>query len=283
MSSLLTGMQATDLRTAERNWHDEFYRRQQRRDFLVPRSIQNRYLNPPPEPAFHLEQMFRLIGDVRGKRVLYFGCGDDNSTILLALKGAEVWAFDISVEAVQLQRNMALANAVANNLRLFVCSGDELPLRDHAFDLVFGAAVLYHLPDRLAAVSQELFRITRKEGFAIFSEPFLRSRLLRCLRRMAPVATVVSPGERPLTDDDLAPFRRHFCVHTFPFHLLARLDRWLCRGRLEEMPQWRRAAVLFVHKMDRWLLRMPFMARFAGVLVLKMEPLGGMAPSRVAG
>src|SRR5262245_55968807 len=69
------------IRQLEKHWHEEFFhsRRTERSDFVVPTEIRNRYLQPPKRPLFHYEELFRLAGDVRGKNVLVFGCGDDNS------------------------------------------------------------------------------------------------------------------------------------------------------------------------------------------------------------
>src|SRR4051812_8665841 len=104
-------MQAS-IQQAEQKWHDNLYASRPERDLVVPLSVRTRYLNPPREPRFYLECLFNLVGDIADKRVLVFGCGDDTTTVLLALKGAEVWAFDISSEAIRLQEKMAVANDV---------------------------------------------------------------------------------------------------------------------------------------------------------------------------
>src|SRR6266850_789952 len=55
-----------------------------------------RYLNPPLDTPFPLEYAYALLGDVRGRTVLDFGCGSGQNSLLLARRGAEVIGVDIS-------------------------------------------------------------------------------------------------------------------------------------------------------------------------------------------
>ncbi len=54
------------------------------------RDIFERYSNPPPDTAFPLEYLFHVVGDVRGRQVLDYGCGDGGDSTLLAARGAFV-------------------------------------------------------------------------------------------------------------------------------------------------------------------------------------------------
>ena len=47
-----------------------------------------RYGNPPSDTWFPLEYTYRLLGDVRGQRVVDFGCGSGANSVHLALRGA---------------------------------------------------------------------------------------------------------------------------------------------------------------------------------------------------
>ena len=55
-----------------------------------------RYLDPPADTWHPLEYSFHLLGDIRGKTVLEYGCHDGANTVVLALRGAEVKAIDNS-------------------------------------------------------------------------------------------------------------------------------------------------------------------------------------------
>ncbi len=156
---------------AEQNWHDVLFASREQRDLVVPPSIRTRYTFPSRKPRFQLEFMFTLVGDGRGKRVLVFGCGDDSTTVLLALKGAEVWAFDLSEQAIRLQDKMARANGVQDRIHLVVCAAEEFPFAENSFDLIVGAAILHHIPDHLADLPPQLVRSLRRNGRALFVEP----------------------------------------------------------------------------------------------------------------
>jgi SAM-dependent methyltransferase len=265
-------MQAS-IQQAEQKWHDELYASRPQRDLVVPDSIRNRYLSPSRTPRFSMESLFSLVGDVRNKRVLVFGCGDDNTAVLLALKGAEVWAFDISEEAIRLQEQMARANDVQNQIRLFVCAAEEFPFTESSFDLIVGTAILHHIPDHLAQLPSQLIRALKRTGRALFVEPLVLSPALGRLLAWLPGHQEISPGERQLTCDDLNHFTKCFHLSPHYFCFLARLDRFILNEPLEVAPIWKRFMIQSIHLVDGVILTIPFLKRLAGVAVLELSPL----------
>jgi ubiquinone/menaquinone biosynthesis C-methylase UbiE len=110
-----------------------------------------------------------LLGDVSGKRVLEYGCGDGRLTVRLARSGAWVSAFDISGSSVELTRRRAEANGV--RVEAVEAAAERLPYADETFDLACGRAVLQHLDvDRARG---ELQRVLKLGGKAVFAEPLL--------------------------------------------------------------------------------------------------------------
>jgi SAM-dependent methyltransferase len=257
---------------AEQNWHDVLFASRQQRNLVVPPSIRERYLFPSRNPRFQLELMFKLIGDVQGKRVLVFGCGDDSTTVLLALKGAEVWAFDLSEQAIRLQETMARANGVHHRIHLIVCAAEEFPFANSSFDLIVGAAILHHIPDHLADLPSQLTRTLRRNGRALFVEPVVLSRTLGRLLAWLPGHQDISPGERQLTPEDVNHFSKTFRVTSHLFCFLARADRFVLTGPLETASIWRWCLIHALHWGDRAILSVPFLKRFAGVAVLELSP-----------
>ncbi len=257
---------------AEKEWHERLYGGRGQRELIVPPEIRKRYLDPSGPPLFHKELMFRLVGEVMGKRILCFGCGDDVSTILLALKGAQVWGFDLSFGAIRLQREMAVANGMEDNVHVVVSGAEELPFPAEFFDGVFGTAILHHLPDALPAVAEELARVLKPGGIALFAEPTVRSHMMRRLRSLFPAWQDISPGERQLTDEDFRPFGKSFDLEFSFFLVLSRLNRFVLQGPLEYAPPWKRSVVYSLAGLDYLLLGIPFFRRFAGTVVMKARP-----------
>jgi SAM-dependent methyltransferase len=220
----------------------------------------DRYRNAGVETAFPLEYAFALLGDVRGLSVLDFGCGSGENTMLLASRGARVLGLDISAPLIELARQRLDVNGLAGTAAFVVGSGHDVPVADASIDAVFGIAILHHLD--LAAASQEVHRVLRPGGRAIFQEPVRDSRLIRAIRACIPYqAPDVSPFERPLTTAELDTFgkpfvRRRTRAFALPFVRAAHTFHPLRR---------------FVHVAYRGdagiLRRVPQLTRFAGIRV----------------
>src|SRR4051812_37789049 len=80
-----------------------------------------RYQDPPADTCYPLEYCYHLLGDVRGKRVLDFGCGSGENTILLSRRGAHVYAMDISESLIKVARQRLAINGFGSDVR-FLCS-----------------------------------------------------------------------------------------------------------------------------------------------------------------
>lgn len=178
-------------------------------DLLLDETQVARYLNPPADSCYPLEHSYYLLGDVRGRTVLEYGCGDGLNTVVLARRGARVKALDISPELINVARQRLIANGVTADVEFIVGSAHDLPLPDDSVDVVFGMAILHHLD--LALSAAEVHRVLRKGGRAIFQEPVRNSKLINFLRGLIPYqAADVSPFERPLTDQELAKYAEGF-------------------------------------------------------------------------
>jgi SAM-dependent methyltransferase len=220
-----------------------------------------RYLQAAADTPFPLEYAFHLVGDVNGKTVLDFGCGSGGNSVLLALRGARVWGLDISDSLLRLARRRLAANDV--RAALLVGSAHELPMPDASVDLVFGIAILHHLD--LDRVGQEVRRVLKPGGRAIFQEPIRNSAAVRAVRRLIPYrGDDVSPYERPLTTAELQRFgaglaRGRSRMFALPHVSVARA-----------VPPLRRT-IDACYRLDRQLLQaFPRLAKFAGIAVFEL-------------
>lgn len=190
-------------------------------DLLAYPKDAERYLNPPADTVHPLEYAFHIFGDVKGKTILEYGCGDGVNTVLLANRGARVIALDLSPELIAVAKQRLLKHGITTGVDLIVGSAHNLPLPDNSIDVVFGIAILHHLDLELS--SNEIQRVLKQNALAIFQEPVRNSPLLRFVRKLIPYqAPDVSPFERPLTDRELENFAadcssyksRPFCLPT---------------------------------------------------------------------
>ena len=165
-----------------------------------------RYLNPPSDTAFPLEYAFWLLGEVRGKTVLDFGCGSGENTVPLVERGARVIGIDISPELIALARQrLALAKLEAT---VQVGTAYDTGLPDSSVDVIFCIALVHHL--NIEQVLKEMHRILARNGKIILSEPIRFSPSYSRLRNLLPARSDVSEYEHPLTRAEFAAINKSF-------------------------------------------------------------------------
>ena len=220
-----------------------------------------RYRSPPETTAFSLEYAFHLLGDVRGKTILEYGCGDGLNTVVLADRGAKIIALDISAELLDVARKRLEVNG-CGGVDLLLGSAHSLPLPDESVDVIFGMAILHHLD--LESASREVLRVLKKGGRAIFEEPVRNSKIVARLRKLFPQRAEVSPFERPLTDKELRQFAGACRYEGKTFQLLL-------SSLASLVPRWKAQAFKFSARTDARLLRLcPPLAYYGTIKVFEM-------------
>jgi SAM-dependent methyltransferase len=119
-----------------------------------------------PEGWFYNEMLempatLGLLGNVKGKKILDFGCGSGIYAKLLTKKGAVVKGFDISPEMIK------IAKRENPKLDLKVGSGYDIPFNEK-FDVVLASLVVHYLKD-WDRMLKEVKRVLKKGGYFIFS------------------------------------------------------------------------------------------------------------------
>ena len=107
------------------------------------------------------EKELRLLGDVRGRRVLELACGAAQNAIALAKWGARVTAIDISPRQLQHARRLVSREGV--DVALLRGDMESLGFGDGAFDIVLSSFGWEFAPD-LAACFAECHRVLRAGG-----------------------------------------------------------------------------------------------------------------------
>jgi SAM-dependent methyltransferase len=217
----------------------------------------------PPSNAY--VYALQRLGDVCGKTILDFGCGDGYLSVILAKRGAKVVAFDISQASAQLAKKRTTANCTEESVRILRASAFTLPFKDRSFDHVIGIGILHHLWFDLREVSKEISRVLKRDGTAVFQEAFGNSWLLRAMRRWIPVEVEgnADTEQRQLRYSDIVSLSEIFKeVRIKEFQIFSRLDRVLKLG----------GVIRFLHISDDWLLaKCPWLRRFARMIVLELQ------------
>jgi SAM-dependent methyltransferase len=148
------------------------------------------------------------LGDVRGKTVLDLGSVKGENIIPLLERGAHVIGIDISPDLIAIaQTRLNDANLEAS---LMVGSAYETGLPDESVDTIFCIALIHHLDVKL--VRDEIWRVLRKGGVIIVSEPVRFSKGYAWVRSLLPAREDVSEFEHPLTREELALMTQPFSV-----------------------------------------------------------------------
>ncbi len=113
----------------------------------------NEYLEMPAS--------LELLGDLRNKKLLDYGCGSGIYAKILKNKGAKVKGFDISEEMLKLAKK--------NNpdIEFKHGSGYNIPFKEK-FDIILASLVVHYMKD-WNKMFKEMNRVLKKEGIIVFS------------------------------------------------------------------------------------------------------------------
>ena len=118
-------------------------------------------------PLIPGEKEFRLLGDVRGKRLLELACGGAQNAIALAKWGARVTAVDLSSK--QLSHARRLVESEAADVALIQADIERLTMfADESFDAIISSNGIEFVTD-LDSCLLEWHRVLRPGGIAVIS------------------------------------------------------------------------------------------------------------------
>lgn len=170
---------------------------------------------------------------IEGKVICDYTCGTGIYGVLLALLGAEVYGFDISSEGIKIAQLRAKVNGCENNTHFLVMSADNLRWDDEMFDYVFGPEALHHTA-KYEKADEELYRILKKGGKAVFRESLGHNPLIELFRKIIVLLKGASEaGETNLTYEEIYRIGKKFSsVRTYEMSLFFMVKR-LFRGNFD--------------------------------------------------
>ena len=190
-------LDSSDKVKRERLFHNEWAKSIRLDELLVREAFE-------APTAIENQHALKELGDLKGKKVLDLGCGAGESSVYLALCGAEVYACDIAEEFLKVAGQLAGKHQV--RLQLFQAEASQLPFENDFFDRVYGNGVLHHV--ELLPAAKEIRRVLKKEGKAVFIEPLPYNPVINIYRHMA--RDVRTEDERPLSFKQLGQMKDSF-------------------------------------------------------------------------
>jgi SAM-dependent methyltransferase len=196
-----------------------------------------------------------------GQRVVEYGCGPGSAAFGLAAAGVEVTGIDISPVAVEQAR--ARADELGLDVTFAVMNAEALELDDGTFDGVCGSGILHHLDLRRSF--DEVARVLRPTGSAVFLEPLGHNPAIRAYRALTP--KLRTDDEHPLVLADLELAGERFSTVDPTFHQLL----WLLSVPLRGLPGGSRLAGILERCDDRLFAAVPRVRRHAWTTVIRLR------------
>ena len=127
---------------------------------------------------------WRIIGDVKGLKILDYGCGNGWLSVQLAKTGAEVCGIYISGELIRQANELKERHGLSNGISFHEMPAENLTFPDAYFDIIAGSAVLHHT--EVPAALRNIARVLKPGGRAVFIEPMNQNLLLKIWRTLTP-------------------------------------------------------------------------------------------------
>lgn len=160
----------------ERAYHEDFAKRHQEKiNQPVPLDI----IQPGPRRPWNgywTAYDFLMAESVAGKRILVPGCGFGDDAIRLAKLGAEVHAFDLSPDLLEIARERATGMSVTG-ICFKIMPAEDLRYQNDFFDLIYFNDILHHV--NISRALAEARRVLKPEGKIIANELYTHSLLQR--------------------------------------------------------------------------------------------------------
>lgn len=116
------------------------------------------------------ENKIKLLGNVKGKRILEVGCGGGQSSIALAKKGAICIGIDLSKEQLTFAEELAKKEKV----KIKFVKGNFQNLtkyfKSNSFDIAISAFAFQYSPN-LKKLFKEIWKVLKNKGLFVFSMP----------------------------------------------------------------------------------------------------------------
>ncbi len=238
----------------EKDFHDERYLSES-----ASRSAASKYYRLKRE--FDLRYLDVINERSQGKKVLEIGCGPNINTPHWVDSAAECHGIDLSEVAIE-QAWQRLGKR-HKKVHLAVMNAESMDYEDDYFDVVCGKGIIHHL--NTASAYQELARVLKPGGVAVFIEPLGHNPFINLYRRLTP--KMRSEDEHPLLISDIKMASDWFDSVSAEYqHISSILSVFLPGDRLKS------ASFSFLNAVDKGLMRViPALEQYSWLVLMKLE------------
>lgn len=202
-----------------------------------------------------------ILGDSGQRSILEYGCGKGSAAFDLAAKGAHVTGIDVSSVGIAEAQAQGHALGLQDKLSFQQMNAEALSFEDASFDLVCGSGILHHLD--LDGAIEQILRVLRPGGQAVFFEPLGHNPLINLYRRLTPAMR--SADEHPLSMADLQKIGSRFSSSEISYFGLFTLLAAALRPGPDS------SLLHILEALDRIVLRRPALQRHAWIAVLSLR------------
>ena len=148
----------------------------------------------------HYMHEFYPFKNCKNKKILEIGCGGGIDSMEYSRNGGNVWATDLTDEAVEFTKGRIERNNF-KNIKVEKVSVKDIPYEDNFFDIVHVMGILHHITDVDIGV-KEILRVL-KPGGSVYAMFYNKNSLLYYHSIMYLRGVVDGEFERGLTEEDL--------------------------------------------------------------------------------
>lgn len=239
----------------EKKFHDDYFTDHS------PRDRENEFYDNLSKNVI-LDELFADLPELKNKRVLYYGCGENISILdRLVAAAADVTCFDLSEVALRKIRSKY------PNAKLAVIDAHSLALKNGQFDIILGRGILHHLDIPVAMA--EIRRVLTDSGIAVFIEPLGINPMISLYRALTPSSR--TKDEHPFHFRDITAIQSNFTSCTCRYYFLMTLIPIVMKRFLNKINRFEDAFRLF-NEYDKWLFRIfPFLQYMAWIGVFRLS------------
>lgn len=204
----------------------------------------------------------RVMELSRDARLLEYGCGNASLGFDVAPVAREVIGIDISEVAIAQAQRIAAAKQL-ENAKFVVDNAESMRQPDASVDVLAGSGIVHHLD--IPRAMQEVRRVLRKGGIAIFAEPMGHNPVVNWYRNRTP--ELRTPDEHPLLVRDIRTMSKGFArTKVTYFGFIAPVLGFLGNETNPNSP-----LTKVVWALDRLICKIPFVNRYAWFSLIELH------------